>query len=302
MYIIGMSIKVSGIRYTYQIDFFNQVPTQVKSQVHHLPPAHAPQPTEIDRREDMRSHLLNTEDRFPYSGVRAAPAIADSPTQPAASPPTGERLADQPLTTTASPAPSSFDRTAANASPAAQTAFPAAAIAGNFPNRTAAPATGSPLAPTSLATPPLAETIPIGELPTAEAIPQLDAEPATEVKAIPKYEFIRAMRAYKPELASFLQPTGYETINDQRVTPEAGIPASQPAQLNTAVGQTPLQITDAEPIEPSATTNMGVANPSNDFNQPRKGENFMVTQAFKLYELISGNAFMTAGSAVDMQY
>ncbi len=302
-----MDTSVKGIQYFYQIDFFNQVPTRVKSQVHDLPVLSVPQPTPVDNNTVRENIVLNSEDRFIYSGVKAAPTIAasDSPQLPESR----ETLVR------AAPSIAPFN------SPNEILAETSVAEPPQITRKTPAEdLIGRPASiPGAQTTPPFRPDRPDLAAPPANELPREDATPDQSIKVIPRAEFNRAMRAYKPDAGSFLQPGGYEKQDFERsqffAEPETGNAAAlsinSPLESSFLPGETENQAQKIEaqqpelPVEPAFR---GISDP--DYEPDKsfaaqnqlKGENFLARQAFRLYEMISSTGILNTGNQVDFYF
>lgn len=302
-----MATAVKGIQYSYQIDFFNQVPTHVKSQVHDLPVLSVPQATPIDRNVGRDTIILNNDDRYSYAGVRAAPAITP---------------------TSSSNTVNSIDPTAANTIEAA----PPPAISPVLIDTAVAEPTliqrrnQSEAAIARPATPPLAETngefiIARSDLvaPPANELPREDATPDEAVKATPRADFNRAMRAYKPDAGTFLQPSGYEKADFDRsqyfAAPDKNaapaLPTAStiqniflPGSTENTARRVDAQNSDVaiKPAYQGSTAPKEPAAIDLENKTPLTGENFLARQAFKLYEMIAGTGILNNGNRVDLYF
>lgn len=72
-------MSAKGIQYTYLVNYFNQVPTRVKSQVHDLPPLAVPNPTPVDIYLSQTAFMPAGDERF-YAAQQNT-AAAGTPTQ-----------------------------------------------------------------------------------------------------------------------------------------------------------------------------------------------------------------------------
>lgn len=317
-----MAISVKGIQYSYQIDFFNQVPTHVKSQVHDLPVLSVPEATPADRYTSQNNFVPDNEERFAWAGTRGTPEI-QPPLQTdniestplrtgsnvTASPPT---LISPILTETSVGEPQLIERRTEAESVVARPASSLSAETGR------------------------SFVLPLTELPAPlpSQLPAQDAAPQDEVKAIPKADFQRALRAYRPEAGSFIQPAGYETVDFFRAayfnTPgtaaeQAALPVASSIKEVNPLSENEAKIQTAESRRPEATTVVtpvpergAAAEPPRmqplDSDQTTAtaagnaavnrltGENFLARQAQKLYDLVSGAAMLNIGNQVDFRF
>lgn len=311
-YYYSMAISVKGIQYSYQIDFFNQVPTRLKSQVHDLPVVSVLRPTPIDKTEVTDSYLPLAEQAFPYAGPRAAAPIenvSNTDLLPTVAPPSqlnaitqqDNRVESSPQFNSAVAEPAQTERKLPDANANLRPATPLAAETER----------DNPLMPVELPAP-LS-----GTLPTTEATP---TEP---VKAMPRYEYNLALRAYKPDAGSYLQPVGYEKAEFARaeffaepprsvIEPPALPAASSQTEINPlAEGENRVQpaIARREPVETA-----GEALLRSEREQPLtakteqpeetmrlRGENFLSRQVFRLYDMIATPAMFNTGNLVDVR-
>ncbi len=307
-----MGISVKGIQYSYQIDFFNQVPTRLKSQVHDLPVVSVLRPTPIDKTEVTDSYLPLAEQAFPYASPRAAAPIqnvSNTEMLPTVAPTSQlnaitlqtNRIESTPQFDSAIAEPAQIDRKLPAANANLRPATPLAAETER----------DNPLMPAELPAP-LAET-----LPTAEA------RPVEAVKAMPRYEYNLALRAYKPDAGSFLQPAGYEKAEFARAEffaepprtvtePPALPPASSQSEINPlAEGENRIQPALARRVPDESS---GEALLRTEREQPLtakteqpeqtmrlRGENFLSRQVFRLYDMISTPAMFHTGNFVDVR-
>lgn len=298
-----MAIAVKGIQYSFQIDFFNQVPTHVKSQVHDLPVLSVLQPTPIDRNIGRDTVILNNDDRYSYAGVRAAPQIQSPSTDIEFTTPADVVEAAPPpaispvLVDTSVAEPTLIQRrTQSEASISRPATPPIAETTGEFV-----------VARTDLPAPPPSE------------LPREDANPVEQVKGIPRADFNRALRAYKPDAGTFLQPAGYEKADFNRTEyfaePEKAaapaLPAASPVKEVYVPGVTENKAQTIETQSPEATVKpafKGSTDPlapvETDLQSKTqlKGENFLARQAFKLYEMIASTGILNTGNQVDFYF
>lgn len=67
-----MESSVKGIRYTYQVNLFNQVPTTVRSQIHKLPPVSEMSATPIDHYERAKDFLPPVKKNYETDSITKA--------------------------------------------------------------------------------------------------------------------------------------------------------------------------------------------------------------------------------------
>jgi hypothetical protein len=319
-YIQGMAIAVKGIQYSYQIDFFNQVPTHVKSQVHDLPVLSVLQPTPLDRTQAGDTYLPMSDQAFSFAGPRAtAPSPITSPLDPLPSiAPTSllTALADP----NGSPVGEPAGRVASTPQFASAIAEPAQ-IARSMPAVNANLRPASPLAAETETSSPLMPA----ELPNPlpETLPTAEARPDEQVKAVPRYEYNLALRAYKPDAGSFLQPGGYEKSDFARADffAEPSRTVTEPPALPQASSQVavnPLSESESK-VQPAVaarepTETAGEALLRNEREQPLTakteqpeqtqrltGENFLARQAFRIYDMLTAPAMFNTGNLVDLR-
>ncbi|PKL48621.1 MAG: hypothetical protein CVV42_09115 [Candidatus Riflebacteria bacterium HGW-Riflebacteria-2] len=315
-----MAISVKGIQYSYQINFFNQVPTNLKSQVHDLPVVSVLRPTPIDKTEVTDSYLPLAEQAFPYAGpLASAPAgtptaapiqnVSNTEMLPTVAPtsqlnaitPQIDRIESTPQYDSAVSEPAQIDRKLPAANANLRPATPLAAQTER----------DNPLMPAELPAP-LPETLPTSE-----------ATPTEAVKATPRYEYNLALRAYKPDAGSFLQPVGYEKAEFARaeffaeparavIEPPALPVASSQAEVNPlSEGENRVQPVLARRV-PDATPGEELLRREREqpltakTEQPEqtmrlRGENFLSRQVFRLYDMISTPAMFNTGNFVDVK-
>lgn len=307
-----MAISVKGIQYTFQIDFFNQVPTTVRSQVHDLPVLSVQDPTPVDKTQAKDSYLPLAEQAFPYAGPRAAAPVQNTSNTdllPTVAPPSQlnsavaqpERVESSPLFDSAVADPAQVDRTlpADNAN-----LRPATPLAASTERE-------NPLMPAELPAP-LPET-----MPTAEA------RPDQAVNTIPRYQYNLALRAYQPDTGSFLQPEGYEKNEFARAEFFAEPPATQaeaPAlpAVSSQIEVNPLSEGENR-VQPELSARTPETTPGElivreEQQQPAtakseqpeetmrlRGENFLSRQAFRLYDMIATPMLFNSGNLVDLR-
>lgn len=298
-----MAITVKGIQYSYQIDFFDQVPTRVKSQVHDLPVLSVPQPTPIDKNIGRDTVILNNDDRFSYSGLRAAPQpFIQNPSADVYDPEPVVKASAEPvvrpeLVNNTMAEPPQIQRRLPSEFSVSRPASPLAA-------ETAAPARVEP-----------------NEIPVAlpEQPPREDATPLEPVKAIPRVDYARAMRAYKPDALSYLQPGGYEKTdfsrtdfyNEPAKSEAPALPTASPVQevflpgVTENKAQTVINQDSDSEIKPEYVGSTSPDEPlPDDFvsKNQLKGENFLARQAFRLYEMIASSGILNTGNQVDLYF
>jgi hypothetical protein len=290
------SSTIKGIRYSYQIDYFNAVPTHLKSQVHNLPVVSEPQATPLDLYIKQDNYVPNNDSRITYAAptaaVPAAPSLesvgssttisafqSNIPTggigsasalNIAAPNDTNPLLAETHIAEPQQVFKSSQAESAVN--------HPASAVAaeaglnGNI---------GNVLHPTQQF---------VGLDKISSDIPSSDASPIEEVKANPKADFQRAERSYIPNQNSFFQKTGLESVVTDGTTLEAN---SAKNNLATADIETAKDIEAAQKVEPETNNTPAYLIPGPDetpetdtatqfFNR------FLGQQAKTLYGYISG--------------
>lgn len=257
-----MAISVKGIQYSYQIDFFNQVPTRVKSQIHDLPVLSVQEPTPIDK-EAQASAVQPQRNAVPqFSSPENRQPIAQSPVNRSTDNYVDQSQDDE------NPALTSVYRPSVNLrlSPAVE----------------------------------------------AEDFPTADRDPAEPVKGIPKAEYLRAQKAYKPDYGSYLQPTGYEAPLQTGAVQEAIVdqPLTRPLD-NQPVPQNRIEmvnsssspVTVATSTLPETEKAEAVSQATESDNQAAEQQrvtNFMARQAQRLYEIFATNELVSTSNQVDL--
>ena len=212
------STTIKGIRYSYQIDYFNAEPTHLKSQVHNLPVVSEPQATPLDLYIKQDNYVPNNESRVTYAAptaaVSASPAIdntSSSTTIPTAHSTmatggvgySGVQNINAPndinplLSETHIAEPQQITRASQAESTVSHPASPVSAESGLNGN------IGNVLHPTQ-------QFVGIDQI--SSDIPTSDANPIEGVKATPKAEFQRTERSYIPNQNSFFQSDGLESV------------------------------------------------------------------------------------------
>lgn len=320
-----MATSVKGIQYSYQIDFFNQVPTRLKSQIHDLPVLSVQEATPVDINVGQDTVIPNNDQRQSFAGVRAASTgqtEPDTSTSPAAPTPLES-------TVQAAPLPSAPMNNSINTG---YNSTPANLLAGQNPvqvafdselnlNRQRPVPTENLSAPPSFQPQLNTRTSPAVE---AEDIPVADRSPVEAVKAIPRALYLQAQRAYKPDAGSYLQQTGYESpLQSGAVTmPEAVQPATRPLATEPLLNQSDnmrnttvegatvtatAQTADAATITAPENTGATENNMNEDDRQPRiqagdMVQNFLNRQAQRLYEAFANTTILGTSNRVDLYY
>lgn len=307
-----MGISVKGIQYSFQIDYFNQVPTRVKSQVHDLPVLSVQNPTPVDKTSATGSYLPLSELAFPYAGPEAAAPIQNTsntemlstvvPTSMlTATTPQYNRSESTPQFNSAVAEPAQIDRQMPAANANLRPATPLAAQTER----------DNPLMPAEL------------PAPLPEALPAAGATPGEAVKAMPRYQYNQAMRAYKPDAGSFLQPSGYEKSDFARADfyAEPARAVTEPTALPVSSSQievNPLGESEAK-VQPALIARTPDEAPAESLlkqeseqpltaktQEPQqsmrlRGENFFSRQAFRLYDMLSTPMMLNTGNFVDVK-
>ncbi len=212
------SSTIKGIRYSYQIDYFNAEPTHLKSQVHNLPVVSEPQATPLDLYIKQDNYVPNNDSRITYAAPTAAVSAApvsetagNSTTVPGIRPmlstggigSAGAQSILPPndtnplLSETHISEPQQVMRSVQAESVVSHPASPVSAESGLNGN------IGNVLHPTQ-------QFIGIDNI--SSDIPNSDANPTDGVKATPKSDFQRAERSYIPNQNSFFQRNGLESV------------------------------------------------------------------------------------------
>ena len=286
---------IKGIRYSYQIDYFNAVPTHLKSQVHNLPVVSEPQATPLDLYIKQDNYVPNNDSRITYAAPSAAVAAApisenagNSTTVPSIRPilstggigsagassllaPTDTNPL---LSETHVAEPQQIMRTSQAESVVSHPATPVSAETGHNGN------IGNVLHPTS-------QFVGIDQI--SSDIPTSDANQNEGVKATPKADFQRAERSYIPNQNSFFQKNGLESVVTDGSTLETNSIANN---KNTADVETINRIENTEATsetnnKPSYMIPGPDETPETDSNT-QFFNRFLGQQAKRLYGFISG--------------
>lgn len=312
--LIGMAISVKGIQYSYQIDFFNQVPTRLKSQIHDLPVLSVQEPTPIDENVGRNAVVPNNDQRQSFAGVRAASTgLADS--LPNTDVQTNTPETPDSAQVSAAPLPGVPVNEAINTG---YNSTPANLLAARNPiqiapdselnlNRQRPEPTENLSAPPSFQPQINSRTSPAVE---AEDIPVADRNPVEPVKGIPRALYLMAQRAYKPEAGSYLQQTGYEepmqagaVVEPQLIEPVnrplATEPLQQNAQSNTSVEPAIQVAAEKAPEIPAPETN---PEPEPEATAPAADmvQNFLNRQAQRLYEAFANTTILGTSNRLDL--
>jgi hypothetical protein len=286
-----MVTSVKGIQYSYKIDFHNQVATSLKSQVHDLPVLSAPEATPVDINKSDGQIVPDFENRKIFAGTKAAPV------------PTPESGVE------AGPDPdAAFDEN-----------VPANSSTEPLTNREVQPGKRALKNPARENTDQTIDNLPgfevnpsLRSIELANDVPKSDSQPLEPVKAMPKANYNRAMRAYKPDYGSFLQTTGYEPpmqagavqSNLQSQAPVGNLAPmssiSPNGTNNAAKFFAPVNEENiAEPLEAEYQTLNEKENTDKNIEKP---ENFIVRQARRIYEIISDSALVSSGNKIDVYF
>ena len=286
---------IKGIRYSYQIDYFNAVPTHLKSQVHNLPVVSEPQATPLDLYIKQDNYVPNNDSRITYAAPSAAVSAApvsenagNSTTVPGIRPmlstggigSAGAQSILAPndtnplLSETHVAEPQQIMRASQAESVVSHPASPVSAESGVNGN------VGNVLHPTQ-------QFVGIDRI--SSDIPTSDANPIEGVKATPKAEFQRAERGYIPNQNSFFQRTGFESVVTDGSTLETNSVANN---LATADVETVNRVENSTaPAEVKNTPSYMVPGPDEtpetDLNT-QFFNRFLGQQAKRLYGFISG--------------
>lgn len=288
------SSTIKGIRYSYQIDYFNAVPTHLKSQVHNLPVVSEPQATPLDLYIKQDNYVPNNDSRITYAAPSAAVSAApisenagNSTTVPGIRPmlstggigSAGAQSILPPndinplLSETHVAEPQQITRAAQAESIVSHPATPVSAESGLNGS------IGNVLHPTQ-------QFVGIDRI--SSDIPTSDANPIEGVKATPKADFQRAERSYIPNQNSFFQRNGLESVVTDGTTLEANAAANNSA---TADVSTIARIESAQPTESRTVPSYMIPGPD---ETPETNPNtrffnrFLGQQAKTLYGFISG--------------
>jgi hypothetical protein len=317
-----MPVSVKGIQYSYQIDFFNQVPTRLKSQIHDLPVLSVQEPTPIDKNVGQGAVVPNNEQRQSYAGVRAASTgRVNVETAVPSLPTSNDENVVAPVA--AAPLPSAPMN---NAIDSGYRATPANLLAGQNPiqlrfdfeynlNRQRPETTENLSAPPVYQPQLNTRTSPAVE---AEDFPVADVTPGEPVKAIPKALFLQAQRAYKPDYGSYLQPAGYESplqtgaVNMADPAPIASRPLETEALNGQELANTSIEPsiqTAPEPI--GQTDNQNQAgnktmdtgqNQAQNLNPAQMMQSFLDRQAQRLYEAFANTTVLGTANRIDLYF
>ena len=286
---------IKGIRYSYQIDYFNAVPTHLKSQVHNLPVVSEPQATPLDLYIKQDNYVPNNDSRITYAAPSAAVSAApvsenagNSTTVPGIRPmlstggigSAGAQSILAPtdtnplLSETHIAEPQQIMRASQAESVVSHPASSVSAESGVNGN------VGNVLHPTQ-------QFVGIDQI--SSDIPTSDANPVEGVKATPKAEFQRAERGYIPNQNSFFQRTGFESVVTDGSTLETNSVANN---LATADVETVNKVENTNaPAEVKNTPSYMVPGPDEtpetDLNT-QFFNRFLGQQAKRLYGFISG--------------
>ncbi|MBP5470596.1 MAG: hypothetical protein J6Z11_15285 [Candidatus Riflebacteria bacterium] len=289
------SSTIKGIRYSYQIDYYNAEPTHLKSQVHNLPVVSEPQATPLDQYIRQDNYVPNNDSRITYAApsaaVSAAPSLASVGNSTTISAlhsgiPTGGIGSADSLNVSAPNDTNPLLSETHIAEPQqiikssqAESAFshPASAVSaeaglnGNL---------GNVLHPTQQF---------VGLDKISSDIPTSDANPIEGVKANPKADFQSAERSYIPNQNSFFQKNGLESVVTDGNTLEVNNTANNvaTADIETIKDIEAAQATETETNRPSYLVPGPDETPETDtatqfFNR------FLGQQAKTLYGYISG--------------
>jgi hypothetical protein len=276
-----MVTRVKGIQYSYQIDFFNQVPTRLKSQVHDLPVLSVQRPTPIDENEQKQAVIPDAENRQTYAGTNAAPpaqelisgSLTDNTVETVqnAAAPTNFTTSRQPAQIVSYPGPQENRVTPLNTEPQL-----------NLHNVSAA---------------------------EPNDIPRSDSKPDEPVKAIPKFEFNRVQKAYKPDYASFLQPAAHQDLLIANQPPVEPQPLHRPQNI-TPNPQNPVEMVnsravpiESQPIKETAApeTTTPAQLPANA-REDTTTQNFLMQQAQRLYEIFGDTGLISTNRQIDFYF
>lgn len=286
---------IKGIRYSYQIDYFNVVPTHLKSQVHNLPVVSEPQATPLDLYIKQDNYVPNNDSRITYAApsaaVLAAPVAENagsSTTVPGIRPmlstggigSAGAQSILPPndtnplLSETHVAEPQQIVRASQAESLVSHPASAVSAESGMNGN------VGNVLHPTQ-------QFVGIDQI--SSDIPASDANQNESVKANPKADFQRAERSYIPNQNSFFQRNGLESVVTDGSTLEINSTANN---LATASNETVNRVENSN--APSEVTNTPAymipgpdETPETDLNT-QFFNRFLGQQAKRLYGFISG--------------
>ncbi|MGM0598943.1 MAG: hypothetical protein ACQETH_03895 [Candidatus Rifleibacteriota bacterium] len=286
-----MAISVKGIQYSYNIDFHNQVATSLKSQVHDLPVLSAPEASPVDINKSNSQIVPDFESRKTFAGPTASPVET---------PESGVNAGPSPA--------AAFD---AKVPPNSQQE-PLFNHENGFSNQTQSLPEKDNTAQTIDNMPGFEINPSLRSVELSEKIPQADSQPLEPVKAMPKAQYNRAMRAYKPDYGSFLQATGYENPDQagavqnnsegetllESAAPLPSNPLSNRANAPDVFAPVNKE-NIAEPVEADFKDYALEENAARNAQQP---ENFVVRQARRIYEIISDSALVSSGNKIDVYF
>ena len=290
------SPTIKGIRYSYQIDYYNSEPTHLKSQVHNLPVVSEPQATPLDMYIRQDNYVPNNDSRITYAAPTAAVSASPSLESVGSSTtisafqhniPTGgigsanalnvsaPNDTNPLLTETHIAEPQQVFKTSQTESAVNHPASTVAAEAGLNGNL------GNVLHPTQQF---------VGLDKISSDIPTSDANPIEEVKANPKADFQRAERSYIPNQNSFFQKTGFESVVTDGTKLETN---SVSNNLATADIETVEDIESAQATAPESNNRPAYLIPGPDETPETEPatqffNRFLGQQAKTLYGYISG--------------
>ncbi len=285
--IIGMAISVKGIRYSYQVNLFNQVPTNVKSQVHQLPPVSEPEMTSIDSDTGLKEILPE----------RSQDVIQDV-----------SRSSPQPLSPRLMRIPEGED---SNFSPIANE--PLNQVSKHYAVSKSPQTLTIENRKNQILTPPkqLSEPLAAPKVPDEPDPQNRPGQIAQLEPFLTQDNFLDRNLAYRPDQRSFLQTNGYnQTINnelqtflpgEQNIVPKAP-PPSAAAPIDTEnYGAEPISKVspiEIRPVEPTNMEKLAETSPApNDFPADS-----MFKQAINIYQLIESNAGLLSGQRVDFYF
>jgi hypothetical protein len=295
-----MAITVKGIQYSYQIDFFDQVPTRLKSQVHDLPVLSVPEPTAIDDYSRLAANLPDTENRLTTAGVNAAPEavkaeiVGESP---------GVGFSEASALNNQQPIFGQF-ATGQNQEALKADANQASAKPAIVENRF-----------TPVASEPQ-QNIKFYPAVESEDIPTVDSKPDESVKATPRFLFNLAQKAYKPDYGTYLQTTGFEekfqagAVNAEPAAPSISRPqVSSPHPIdrtemaNTIVEPEPVG-NNFENTDIKQSIDSNYSDTDSTLTEPveRSGSSFIAMQAQKLYELYDSTSLFLSNRQIDFYF
>jgi hypothetical protein len=276
-----MAISVKGIQYSYQIDFFNQVPTHVQSQVHQLPPISEPQATPIDQKTSLNERVI---DPTPDTGLYEQELV-----EPASSSARNIKFPDNGLQNKFNVANEILNKL-------------------ELPTPPEEPLLPLPDVNKTIET---AEEADIAQIQGSVLDSQLDrVEFENGFDSQVQENFQKTNRSYRPNELSFLQRTGYEAyqklISENQLAQELGI---LPIQVNTqrqelneiaAPATTPkIQTEDITFQQNEVVDFPEIENPQAEPNKPR---NFLQIHAQSQYQFFSSEDAAMATNKVDFYF